>query len=165
MLIFIQGCSAQLLASHYISTAYFTVLSVSLHRSHHKTVIKDHNWEWAESGLLWGKLIYLYSVSAGLNTHCFSSHSHFTQTHSLTNTLVFLTPLSGFKFSSISLGRTVSRTALHVLKDAKEEKKKKILPCECFQLWPSVSSEPDNQAARHAAGLFSRDSFTAQLHI
>lgn len=66
---------------HYISTAHSTVLSVSLHRGHQKTVIKDHNWEWAESGLLRGKLIYLYSVSAGLNTLVvFLLAQHFTQT-------------------------------------------------------------------------------------
>ena len=86
----------------------------------------------------------------------FLSHKHF-----------FLTPLSGFKFSPISLVGIVRRTAPHVLKDTMEKKrtkKKNVNPCERFPLWPSVSSEPDNHAARRAAGLFSRDSFTEQLH-
>ena len=74
----IPSCGAWLLASHCISTAPSNVLPASFQRSHHKTVIKEHKWEWAESGLLPGKLIYLYSVSAGLNTRCFSSRSHFT---------------------------------------------------------------------------------------
>lgn len=173
LLTFIQRRSAWLLASHYISTAYSTVLSVSLHRSHQKTVIKDHNWEWAESGPLWGKLIYLYSVYASTLT-VFSSHSHFTQTlsfslfSSLTNTLVFLTPLSDFKFTSSSLGEIARRTVPHVLKDAKKKKKKgkkKIIPCECFQLRPSVSSEPQQQRSKTCCRLSSRDSFTEQLHI
>lgn len=52
--------------SSYIFTEHSTVLSVSsFHRNHQKTAIK-HNWEWAESGTLRGKLIYLYSLSAGL---------------------------------------------------------------------------------------------------
>lgn len=64
-----------LLTSHYISTAHPAVLSVSsLHRSHQKPAIK-HNWEWAESGPLRGKLIYLYSVSAGLGALFFFSRT------------------------------------------------------------------------------------------
>lgn len=50
-----------------------TLLS-SFHRNHQKTAIK-HNKEWADSGPLRGKLIYLYSLSAGLGV-CFSSRSH-----------------------------------------------------------------------------------------
>lgn len=62
------------LPPHFHSKLLSPFLSL-LAKSHKKTAITDQNWEWAESGLLWGKLIYLYSVSAGLNTHCFSFHS------------------------------------------------------------------------------------------
>lgn len=140
-----------------IPTPHSTVLSVSPHRNHQKTVIKDLDWEWAESGLLRGELIYLYFVSAGLNTHCSSTRSHFTQTPSLTvfpslKNIVFLTPLIDFRCSSISLGGIVRSLAPHVLKSERKQRNTKIkIPCKGFQLWPSVSSEPDNQTARHAA--------------
>lgn len=172
LLTFIQRCSAWLLASHYIST-YSTVLSVSLHRSHQKTVIKDHNWEWAESGPLWGKLIYLYSVYASTLT-VFSSHSHFTQTlsfslfSSLTNTLVFLTPLSDFKFTSSSLGEIARRTVPHVLKDAKEKRKrKKLFPVSSFssdlQSAPSHSSNAARRAVGSSQGTVSQSNCTYNL--
>lgn len=45
------------------------------------------------------------------------------------------------------------------------QKNNNMIPCECVQLWPSVRVDPDNQAGRHAAGPFSRDRFTEQLHI
>ncbi len=143
---------------------------------------KRHKWEWAESGMLRGKLIYLSSVSAGLDAHCFSSRSHFKHTPpslpppfflsfpffpphlSLQQTLLFfLAPRSDFKFSPISLGGIVRRTAPHVLRDAKKHnnnrrrrrRKKNKIAWERFQLWPSGSDGGSNMLQDSSQGTVS----------
>lgn len=116
-----------------------------------KTVIKDHNREWAESGPLWGKLIYLYSVSAGLNTHCFSFsltlhtippfRRHLSRSHP-----------NEWWFFSTSMWHHIC----HRLPPRKSGKDSSARTKICrnnhfvFQLWPSVSSEPNSQTCRAA---------------
>lgn len=115
-----------------------------------KTVIKDHNREWAESGPLWGKLIYLYSVSAGLNTHCFSFsltlhtippfRRHLSRPHP-NEWWFFLAPQCDITFATISLRGRVGKTARRALKYAE-------IIISCFG--SDLQSAP-NQTARRAA--------------
>lgn len=146
---------------------FHSKLSSPSHASPHrkpykKTVIKDHNREWAESGPLWGKLIYLYSVSAGLNTHCFSfSLALHTNPPSAATSLVpiltnddFFAPRCDITFATVSLRGRVGKTA-----------RTKICRNNhfVFQLWPSVSSEPNSQTPLSLKGQFREPSRTWPL--
>lgn len=139
-----------------------TVLTVSFQRSHQKTVIKDQNWEWPESGLHWGKLIYLYSVSAGLNTPCFSSHSHFTQ-----SPLSLLSKHSCFFCTSQWLQIFFHLPWWDCEKDSstyiKDAKKKSYSVCESFR--HSVSYEPDTQTASKTHSRSSEGTVSAHITV
>lgn len=111
LLTFIHSCSTWLLVSHYISAANSTVLPVSLHRSHQRTVIKLRvGREWTA----------LRQTNLSLLSICWPRHPLFFFLLTLytdspppvTNTLVFLTPINDFQFSFISSGGIVRRTAL-----------------------------------------------------
>lgn len=144
-----------------------TVFSVSLHRNNQKNSNKTLRvgWEWTAQRqtnlsllcICWPRhLLFFFSLTLYTDPHL--SFSFFS---SLTNTFFLHLSVTLNFLPSHSLGLWKG-TAPHVLKDAR--KKKNMIPCERFPLWPSVSSEPDNHAARQAARLFSRDSFTEQLH-
>lgn len=126
-----------------------SLLCLSPQRPYKKTLIKDHNREWAESGLLWGKLIYLYSVSAGLNTHCFSfSLTLHTGPPPPTNS-PFPSPTNAlWWFPCTSMWHHIC----HLLPGRKSEEDSSMRTEICrndhflFRLWPSLGSgttQPD----------------------
>lgn len=111
------------------------LLVSSFHRNHQKNAIK-HNWEWAESGPLRGKLIYLYSLSAGLGA-------------------LFFFPLALYKCSLCSLLDSLTNACFSYTSQRR-------FSCSCLAQRTDVRV---CQGGGPAAGVVSKDRFSEQSHV